>query len=446
VFPNPQAALPLTKNPTVKKYQNLAQQLLRAARAFNAGDEAAITKWTEKWVEPLELSKVTTKDAKRLQRMIDRKVDEVETFVTQTLVSKNSKRTLSRARYAIASVHGFKSWATFVKHLTALSQNSSTIARFEKAADAIVDGDLKTLKRLLKQEPKLVRTSSTREHHAKLLHYVSANGVEGYRQKTPSNIVAITKALLDAGANVNAEAVVYGGSATTLGLVATSSPPRNAGVQNELLRLLIDYGANIDHPTAAGRSSAVNGCLANGCFNAAAYLANNGAALNLEAAAGVGRLDLVEKFFNASGVRKNVKRKELVSGFLYACAWGQTNVVRFMLEHGVSPAVHRGDGQSGPHWAAIAGQLEILKLLLKFEAPLESKNMYGGTVLGQTLWSAAHGGDPKVYSEFIETLIAAGAKLNDRHVPVNKTIDDLLRKYGSVPEPTWYWYGEKPRK
>jgi hypothetical protein len=30
-------------------------------------------------------------------------------------------------------------------------------------------------------------------------------------------------------------------------------------------------------------------------------------------------------------------------------------------------------------------------------------------VLGQTLWSAGHGGDPDVYAAIIETLIAAGA-------------------------------------
>jgi hypothetical protein len=85
-------------------------------------------------------------------------------------------------------------------------------------------------------------------------------------------------------------------------------------------------------------------------------------------------------------------------------------------------------------------------LLLKFNPPLEARNRYGGTVLGQTLWSAAHGGDPKDYSEIIETLIAAGAKVPERHVPVNKIIDDLLRQYGSEPEPTRYWYGEKPAK
>ncbi len=54
-------------------------------------------------------------------------------------------------------------------------------------------------------------------------------------------------------------------------------------------------------------------------------------------------------------------------------------------------------------------------------------------------------GDPKVYAEIIETLITAGAKVPPRHVPVNKPIDDLLRRYGSEPEPTWYWYGEEPK-
>ena len=75
-----------------------------------------------------------------------------------------------------------------------------------------------------------------------------------------------------------------------------------------------------------------------------------------------------------------------------------------------------------------AGFLEMVKLLLKYKPPLESRNMYGGTVLGQTMWSAAHGGDPKVFADIIETLIAAGAIVPPRHVPVNKPIDDLLRR------------------
>jgi hypothetical protein len=55
------------------------------------------------------------------------------------------------------------------------------------------------------------------------------------------------------------------------------------------------------------------------------------------------------------------------------------------------------------------------------------------------LWSAAHGGDPRIYLQIIETLIAAGAKVPERHAPVNPQIDALLERYGSRPEPSWRW-------
>jgi ankyrin repeat protein len=321
------------------------------------------------------------------------------------------------------------------------------VARFEAAADAIVNGDIRTLQRLLRDDPKLVHARSTRQHGATLLHYVSANGVEGYRQKTPANIVEITLLLLTAGAEVDAEADVYGGGATTLGLVATSVHPYRAGVQNPVMQILLDHGAEIDHKTSAGnRQSSVMGALANGRGEAAVYLAERGAKLNLQSAAGVGRLDVVKTFFNEDGSRKRTTSKKAVqSAFSHACSWGRQNVVEFLLDKDADLTDGGGDGQTPLHCAAICGQLELIKFLLKFKPPLEARNIYGGTVLGQTLWSAAHGGDPLLYAEIIETLIAAGAKVPPRHVPVNKPIDDLLRGYGSEPEPTWYWYGEKPR-
>jgi hypothetical protein len=136
-------------------------------------------------------------------------------------------------------------------NLHGLTQKNSATAQLEAAADAVIRGDSKTLKRLLRDDPQLVRARSTREHRATLLHYVSANGVEGYRQKTPANIVEIAELLLKAGAEVDAEADVYGGGATALGLVATSVHPYRAGVQNPLMQLLLDHGAEIDHKTSA---------------------------------------------------------------------------------------------------------------------------------------------------------------------------------------------------
>ena len=64
-------------------------------------------------------------------------------------------------------------------------------------------------------------------------------------------------------------------------------------------------------------------------------------------------------------------------------------------------------------------------------------------MLGQALWSAAHAGDPDVYLEILDVLVSAGAKIPERHVPVNPRVDTWLAARGSVAEPAWHWYGEK---
>ncbi len=436
MFPNSQDALPLPRRPNIERYKKLAKDLVKACKSDASVD------WAEKWLTVLA-KQCGVEFIRPLPVIVSRWTDQVVGFVQRKRGEHDGRCRLADAQFIIARSHGFDTWARFSKHLNGLKEKGSAIARFEKAADAIIQGDIKTLKRLLRDDPRLVQARSTREHGATLLHYASANGVEGYRQKTPVNIVEIAELLLKAGAEVDAEADVYGGRSTTLGLVATSVHPFRAGVQNPLMQLLLDYGAKIDHRTGAGnRRNSVLGALANGRPEAAAYLAERGARLNLEAAAGVGRLEVVKSFFKDDGSRKPTK-KQLQSAFRYACGCGQKEVVEFLLSKGVDLADGGQDGQTPLHWAVIDGQLEMVKLLLKYKPPLESRNMYGGTVLGQTLWSAAHGGDPKVYAEIIETLIAAGAEVPSRHVPVNKSIDDLLRRYGSEPEPTWYWYGEK---
>lgn len=443
MFPNSQDALPLPQRPNLERYRKLANELVKACKS---SDPVAISRWAEKWVSMLaRKSGVTFK--REVTVVIARWAAQVEEFVQRKLMRDGGGCRLADAQFVLARCHGFESWSRFAKFLNALGQKSSAVSRFEAAADAIVEGDLTTLKRLLRDDPALVRARSAREHGAMLIHYVSANGVEGYRQQTPKNIVAVAEVLLKAGAEVDAEADVYGGGATTLGLVATSVHPYRAGVQNELMDLLLEYGAEIDHRTSAGnRQSPVTGALANGRTEAAEYLVRRGARLDLQAAAGLGRLDVVKSFFNDDGTRKSkTTRKQVQSAFLCACGWGRNNVVEFLLEKGADLNDGRSDGQTPLHCAVITGHPDTVRLLLRFNPPLEATNIYGGTVLGQTLWSAAHGGDPKVYSEIIETLIAAGAQVPSRHVPVNEEIDELLRRYGSEPEPTWYWYGEKPR-
>ncbi|QNI34632.1 ankyrin repeat domain-containing protein [Alloacidobacterium dinghuense] len=437
-MPNPQDVLPLPPRPSLERYRKLAKELLKASKS---SDETAISEWTNRWIEAI--AKHTHGKRPAIEKTRD--ANRTERFAREQL---SESCTLSSAQFVIARSHGFENWPKFVKHLNALAKQSSSLSRFEAAADAIITGKFAALRRLLREDPQLIHMRSTREHQATLLHYVAANGVENYRQKTPKNIVQITNLLLEAGAEIDATANVYGGGATTLGLAATSIHPELAGVQVGLLQTLLDHGASIEQlDSPRNRPQAVLSCLANGRLRAAAFLAERGAVLTLESAAGIGRLDLVRNYFEDGGVLKpSATQKQLESGFLYACGYGHTEVVQFLLTKCIDLATHGGDGQTGLHCAVIGGHLDTIKLLLQHNPPLDFENIYGGTVLGQTLWSAAHGGDPERYTAIIRTLIAAGARVPPRHAAINKQVDDLLKKHGSHTEPTWYWSeDEKPR-
>ena len=438
--------LPLPPHPDVENYRKRAKDLVKA---WQSDDPDAIYDWAHAWIS--SLSGGLGLPGSPRQKEIDRYAERFERQVIEKLpkaADKGHSGALAAAQFIIARAHSFDSWPKFVHSLEELARSGTEASDFEAAADAIVEGDIETLRRLIAANPALVRARSAREHRATLLHYTAANGVEDYRQKTPQNIVAITRLLLDAGAEVDAEADMYGGGSTTLGLAATSVHPYAAGVQEPLLQLLLDHGARLEDPPVAGnRHGAVMGCLANGRWEAAVFLAERGARLDLVTAAGVGRLDVVQSCFDEHGtIKPPYGKRDMGEAFRYACCYGSTEVAKYLLDRGVDIANHSGDGQTGAHYAGIGGSLETMQMLIARGAPLELKNEYGGTVLGQTLWSAAHGGDPDGYVAIIEALLKAGAKLNDRHPPVNAKVDALLRRYGSIADESLYWFGEKPRK
>jgi ankyrin repeat protein len=407
MFPNPQDALPLPPRPNLEQYKKLAKDLMKACKA---ADPQAVRAWAARWVERLvKLSSLAI--APEMPVRLDRWVDQVEEFARRKMSPDGG---LSDAQFVIARAHGFESWPKLAKHVEELAR-APQVSNFESAADAIVAGDLAALERLLKDDAGLVRARSNREHRATLLHYVSANGVEGYRQRTPRNIVEIAKLILDAGAEVDAEADVYGGRATTLGLVATSVHPERAGVQEELMALLLERGAEIDRNHAAGNSqSMVTACVANGRRQAAEFLAQRGARLDFEDAAGVGHLDVVKTFLNRDGsLKPNATKAQMERGFLWACEYGHTDVVVFLLQQGVDIQTPANTGQTGLHWAVIGGQMEMIKLLLARGASLEAKNAHDGTPLGQALWSSVYGDAGVDYVPIVELLIAAGAKIEE---------------------------------
>jgi hypothetical protein len=321
--------------------------------------------------------------------------------IAKGTVKSGQYPTLAKAQFSLARSYGFESWPKFSRHIQALAR-ISPVSRFEAAVDAIVSGDIAALRKALDADPKLVHARSTRLHAATLLIYSSANGVEPYRQKTPPNIVAIATLLLDAGADVNATANTYSDRCGTLELTATSCHPRDAGVQQALMELLLARGASLDKPTI------LRACLGNGHPGAAEFLAVRGAHIDLEGAAGLGRLEETRHVYNSA------TDKQKCHALMWACEYGRNDVVDFLISKGADLASHTPDGQTPLHWAIIGGQIETVKLLLRHNPPLDQKNRYGGTPLGQARWSAGNDKDPAPYLKIIEILKEAESKLGSK--------------------------------
>src|SRR5882672_10969751 len=466
-------ATPLPPRPNLEQYKKLAKDLVKACKT---GDREAMLEWSKRWLEIL----ATLMDVQGPERRdwFRQQPNQIAEFVLARLAK--SKCALADAQSVIARVHSFKSWPKFAKHIEALTSTSSPVAKFESAADAVVNGDIATLERLLREDADLIRAHSTRTHQATLLHYVAANGVEDFRQKTPKNAVEVVELLLKAGAEVDASNWDYG-QGTALGLVATSIHPWLAGVQNALLETLLDHGAAVDG--LPGGWSPLISALHNDRPEAAAFLAARGARLDLEGAAGVGRLDVVKSFFKESirtesGSDRDARHREstntepgavatgsfprrsaswvdeygtgsgsdrissdrvsllqgatnaqLQSGFIWACEYGRKEVVEFLLDKGVDLRAGENIRQTALHLAAHRGQLEVIKLLLERGAPIEARNVYGGTVLGQATWSVMHGERSIDFVPLIEALLAAGARIEEADYPTgNGRVDEVLRR------------------
>lgn len=96
--------------------------------------------------------------------------------------------------------------------------------------------------------------------------------------------------------------------------------------------------------------------------------------------------------------------------FAWACFNDKVREAERLLDKGVDPAKSDKTGLSGYHWAASRGNVETVRMLIRRNAPLEQLNMYGGTTLGQTLWSAVNEARDG-QAEVIELLIAGGAQI-----------------------------------
>jgi ankyrin repeat protein len=409
VYPNPQDVLPLPAEPDIAQYDKRAADLAEACRS---GDSEAFRNWATHWIDDLSILQPERERTHKRHR--ERQIAQVTEFAAQQLTRDHCA--LPTAQIVLARAHGFASWQGSLQHVRELSNTNSALAVFERAADAIVIGDVATLRDLLQNHPDLVHARSSREHGATLLHYISANGVENYRQKTPVNIVDIARILLDAGADVNAEADVYGGGATSLELVVTSAHPRLAGVQNTLADLLLERGARMS-------ASIVHACLANGCPEAAAHMAQRGAPLDLEEAAGIGRLDVVEQYFRVrGGAAQPASTEKAIAALIMAAWYDQRDVIRYLLDQEIDPGAklpRKGDGQTALHVAAYQGNVELVALLIQRGAPVNlADETYGTTPLVWALhaWLVEDRGRAQDYRRVVKVLAESGAHVASDHI------------------------------
>lgn len=209
-----------------------------------------------------------------------------------------------------------------------------------------------------------------------LLEFVAENPI---RHRTlPPNAVAVAKVVLEAGAKEDVGAVNR-----ALGLTASGLVARECGVQIGLIDLFCDYGGD------AGK--AVGAALAHGEFAAVEALIRRGAPMDLPTASATGRIEEAEERLPSASPADRHKALALASQF------GRTEIVRILLKAGEDPNRYNPAGchsHSTPlHQAALAGHVEVVKLLVESGADLTIKDiLFGGTALG---W-AEHGGRTQV--------------------------------------------------
>jgi ankyrin repeat protein len=440
--PRGTGAIPLPARPNLEQYKNRAKSLVKACAS---GDPEAVRTWARQWLTALgDLPDRAGKRQRWSEERIDREVKDIENDARSSGLlggtGGDATCTLADAQLFLARLHDYASWPRFAHHIQALAIASSPDVEFETAADAVVNGDISTLKAMLAKNPALVRARASRDHGATLLHYTASNGHEGYRQRTPPNAVDVARLLLDAGAEVDALAHMYGVEATTMDMLVSSTPPHDAGLQVALVHTLLDYGAAVDG--VEDNSSPLMTALAFGFPRSAEALVARGARVdNIITAAAVGHLDTVDALVDDAGQLKpgvklasvhwpKLPRKpgvHLAYAFAWAAQFGRTEVVRLLLRKGVS-AESADNNMPALHNAAAHGHMEIVRMLLAHGASLETLNSYGGTVLSGTMWFAYNAPDPGVdYKAVIRELIAAGAR-TDFYPEMQGHIDTILKR------------------
>jgi ankyrin repeat protein len=261
---------------------------------------------------------------------------------------------------AIAREYGFASWARLKAHLER-PRVEARVPLHEQIEDepfrravALMDaGDERGLAAHLAAYPGLIRKRVRFEggnyfQNPGLLAFIAENPVR--HDRLPENAVGIARVILDAGGGAD-QAVLD----ETLGLVASGRVARERGVQEPLIRLLCDRGAD--------PAGALHAALGHGEMAAARALLRCGAILSLSAAAAMGLTDEAARLLPAA----DAAERHVALG--YAAQHGHAQIVRLLLDAGEDPSRYNPEGahsHSTPlHQAAWHGHEEVVRLLVE---------------------------------------------------------------------------------
>jgi peptide-methionine (S)-S-oxide reductase len=249
---------------------------------------------------------------------------------------------------------------------------------FLEAVETIDAGNISSLQNLLKTNPELIskRLDSPTEGYFQnpyLIWFVADNPIR--HEKLPANIVDVTKILIE-DAKKNASDSYQEQIDYTLGLVATGRIPRESGVQNEWIDLLIDNGAMPGNGI---------GALAHGNIGAAKHLIEKGGNLTLATAIG---LDMEKEVHQLA---KEATKTDMEIALMMAAFYGKSKWIFYLIGLGVSVNAYldRSSGfhshASVLHQAVYSGSLESVKLLVNAGADLSVVDrIYQGTPLDWT--------------------------------------------------------------
>ncbi len=271
---------------------------------------------------------------------------------------------LRDARLIIAREAGFQTWRELMsfaeKSVRDLRERQEKQRRLRPQAEALLAGDTDRLAQL------------TAEQADTLLQMLASHE-------------AIPGARLDEELGVPPAAVdVLIGKATDLDLPLARAARYN---RVEYVRLLL--GAGADPGTRTRGTTPLENAIYSGATQVVDLLAEHGIVPQaLWTYAACGRLDLVRACFDADGrlrpdaasprpnpadagpfpprIPATDDPQEIIAeAFVHACQHGRTEVVRWFLDHGVSPDAAPYFGRTGLHWAIPNGHLEVIRLLLQ---------------------------------------------------------------------------------